>query len=181
MTPPLALVFGAALILLAGCAHAQRRAATTKRAALEALRSEVVDEIPRWMRENRLPARARRGAVVFATSGCTTCHTYLGSGTRNLGARDLSAAGRSHGRRFFTRYVANPARFANNVMPSFAALGRRRLNQLGVFLGVLYDQNVEGCIHRDRGSSTHCVPSWFRVKKKAAPSSTSPSAHIRPP
>jgi hypothetical protein len=134
VTPPLALVFGAALILLAGCAHAQRRAATTKRAALEALRSEVVDEIPRWMRENRLPARTRPGAIVFATSGCTACHTYLGPGTRNLGARDLSAAGRSHGSRFFARYVANPARFEDQVMPSFAGLGRRRLHELGLFL-----------------------------------------------
>ena len=35
---------------------------------------------------------------------------------------------------FFERYVADPRRFGNRVMPRFANLGRERLHDLAVFL-----------------------------------------------
>ena len=100
----------------------------------EALASEVVRDVPRWGRVERLPAGAVAGARLFATSGCTACHTYLGAGSSNLGGRDLSAVGRRHGVRFFERFVAQPARFGNAVMPRFAALGRTNLHRLAIFL-----------------------------------------------
>jgi cbb3-type cytochrome oxidase cytochrome c subunit len=71
---------------------------------------------------------------VFARSGCTACHTYLGSGSSNLGAPDLSAIGRGQNAAFFKQYVADPSKFGNNVMPKFASLGDKLLTQLSVFL-----------------------------------------------
>jgi hypothetical protein len=38
--------------------------------------------------------QAVRGARIFAQVGCLNCHTYLGDGTQNLGAPDLTAIGR---------------------------------------------------------------------------------------
>lgn len=81
-----------------------------------------------------LPASARPGAQVFRASGCTNCHTYRGSGSRNVGGSDLTTVGRRHGRRFFERFVAHPEAFGNDVMPPFSALGRQRLRQLAIFL-----------------------------------------------
>lgn len=99
-----------------------------------ALSSNVQGAVPRWMGENHLPQRARAGATLFATSGCTNCHTYLKSGTRNLGAPDLSAIGRHAPVPYFELYVAAPNRFGDRVMPPFKSLGRKRLHQLAVFL-----------------------------------------------
>ena len=75
------------------------------------------------------------GAKVFASSGCTACHTYLGTGSSNLGAPDLSAIGKGgRGVQGFATYVTDPSKFGNTVMPKFAALGATKLHQLGEFL-----------------------------------------------
>jgi hypothetical protein len=101
--------------------------------ATESLASEIDGQVPRWVRVEKLPQAAVPGAYLFARSGCTACHTYLGVGSSNLGGRDLSAAGRRHGVSFFERFVAHPQRFGS-VMPEFAALGRVNLHRLAVFL-----------------------------------------------
>ena len=76
------------------------------------------------------------GAKLFAESGCLSCHTYLGIGSRNLGADDLTSIGRGPRRlRFFERYVADPRRFGNDVMPRYGNLGGpRQLRDLAIFL-----------------------------------------------
>ena len=105
--------------------------------AKEALASEVVQAVPTWAQRQGFAddKDAVAGATVFATSGCTACHTYLGTGSSNLGAPDLSAIGKSgQGPNFFSTYVADPSKYGNNVMPKFAALGQTKLHQLGVFL-----------------------------------------------
>ncbi len=56
--------------------------------AKEALASEVVGAVPGWVKKENLPANAVPGAKLFAQSGCLTCHTYLGTGSCNLGAPD---------------------------------------------------------------------------------------------
>src|ERR1041384_5001890 len=61
--------------------------------AKEALGSELEGGVPTWVKENNLPPAAAPGATLFAQSGCLTCHTYLGSGSSNLGAPDLSDIG----------------------------------------------------------------------------------------
>jgi quinol---cytochrome c reductase cytochrome c subunit, bacillus type len=105
--------------------------------AKEALASEVVQAVPTWaaregFKDNK---QAVAGATVFASSGCTACHTYLGTGSSNLGAPDLSSIGTNgKGVQGFANYVADPSKFGNNVMPKFASLGQDKLTQLGEFL-----------------------------------------------
>jgi quinol---cytochrome c reductase cytochrome c subunit, bacillus type len=105
--------------------------------AKEALASEVVAAVPTWAERQGFQnnADAVEGAKIFASSGCTACHTYLGTGSSNLGAPDLSDIGTS-GRTAaqFADYVADPSKFGNNVMPKFESLGEQQLNQLGEFL-----------------------------------------------
>ena len=56
-------------------------------------------------------------------------------GPANVGAPELSDIG-SSGQTvdFFHRYVANPAAFGNNVVPSFQNLGDENLNAVATFL-----------------------------------------------
>ena len=105
--------------------------------AKEALASEVIGAVPSWAQREGFAdnADAVAGAKIFATSGCTACHTYLGTGSSNLGAPDLSAIGKSgQGSDFFAKYVSDPSQYGNNVMPKFASLGQQKLKQLGTCL-----------------------------------------------
>jgi quinol---cytochrome c reductase cytochrome c subunit, bacillus type len=104
--------------------------------AKEALASEVIANVPTWVKEEHLPAAAVPGAKLFATAGCTACHTYLGSGSSNLGAPDLSEIGtRNLGIAFQIRHLQCPSCVnAGSPMPKFASLGTARLHQLAVFL-----------------------------------------------
>jgi len=105
--------------------------------ARESLASEVVQAVPNWAKREGFAnnPQAVAGAKLFAQSGCTACHTYLGTGSSNLGAPDLSAIGKSgRGVQGFATYVTDPSKFGNNVMPKFAALGDTKLHALGEFL-----------------------------------------------
>ena len=105
--------------------------------AKEALASEVVQAVPSWAQQQGFADNkdAVAGATIFASSGCTACHTYLGTGSSNLGAPDLSAIGKGGlGVDGFANYVKDPSKAGNNVMPKFAALGDAKLHQLGEFL-----------------------------------------------
>jgi menaquinol-cytochrome c reductase cytochrome b/c subunit len=103
--------------------------------AKEALASEVIGAVPDWTKKNHLPQSAVPGAKLFAQSGCTACHTYLGTGSSNVGAPDLSAIGKGNqGVDFFQKYVADPSKYGNNVMPKFASLGQQRLHEIAIFL-----------------------------------------------
>jgi menaquinol-cytochrome c reductase cytochrome b/c subunit len=105
--------------------------------AKEALASEVLQAVPTWAQRQGFAdnAAAVEGAKVFASSGCTACHTYLGTGSSNLGAPDLSSIGKNgQGPTFFSNYVSDPSKFGNTVMPKFASLGQQKLQQLGEFL-----------------------------------------------
>jgi mono/diheme cytochrome c family protein len=76
------------------------------------------------------------GAKLFATAGCTACHTYAGSGGSNLGAPDLTAiANRNLGIATQIKHLQNPSSVTpGSPMPPFASLGLTRLHQLAVFL-----------------------------------------------
>jgi mono/diheme cytochrome c family protein len=93
-------------------------------------------DVPRWVKAEHLPKKAIRGAVIFAGSGCTACHTYAGSGGSNLNAPDLTSIGRRHlGIRFEINHLKCPACVnPGSPMPSFRGLGAKRLHQLAVFL-----------------------------------------------
>jgi menaquinol-cytochrome c reductase cytochrome b/c subunit len=107
--------------------------------AKEALGSELIrDGVPQeWAVEQGFEgnAAAEAGAKLFAQAGCMNCHTYLGSGSSNQGAPDLSEVGtRKHGVETFKAYLSNPAQFGNKVMSSYSFLGDENLTNLGTFL-----------------------------------------------
>jgi cytochrome c2 len=128
---PVAIV--AAVLVVLSMGVLTYKGATAK----EALASEVVQAVPTWAAQQGFQdnKQAVAGATIFASSGCTACHTYLGTGSSNLGAPDLSSIGKNgRGVQGFANYVADPSKFGNNVMPKFASLGQAKLTQLGEFL-----------------------------------------------
>jgi ubiquinol-cytochrome c reductase cytochrome b subunit/menaquinol-cytochrome c reductase cytochrome b/c subunit len=107
--------------------------------AEEALGSELIaDGVPvEWAEAQGFVGneRAEAGAELFAESGCLNCHTYLGTGSSNLGAPELSEVGASErGVQFFVDYLTNPADFGNRVMISYGYLGEENLLDLATFL-----------------------------------------------
>ena len=118
-----------ALSVTGGCLHADDDVRLTPRTFGE----QVVDS---WIEEYGLPERARTGGEIFAAIGCLTCHTYLDSGVRSLGGRDLSAIGAKPGRdeAYFARYVVDPRRFGNTVMPRYGSLTASQVEALAAFL-----------------------------------------------
>jgi menaquinol-cytochrome c reductase cytochrome b/c subunit len=104
--------------------------------ANEALASEVKQNIPKWIKDEKLPPEAKPGALLFATAGCTACHTYDGAGGSNLGAPDLTSIGtRGLGIATQIQHLKDPSSVTpGSQMPPFASLGDERLHQLAVFL-----------------------------------------------
>jgi len=104
--------------------------------ASEALASEVILQVPSWIKAEKLPPAAQPGAKLFAVAGCTACHTYLGSGGSQLGAPDLTSIGTRHlGIDFQIRHLKCPSCVnPGSPMPKFASLGEKTLRQLAIFL-----------------------------------------------
>ena len=104
--------------------------------AKEALASEVVQAVPSWAQRQGFASNAEAvaGAKIFASSGCTACHTYLGTGSSNQGAPDLSAeATRGKSKQQLMAYIRDPSQFGNNIMPKFG-FSDQQLSQLAAFL-----------------------------------------------
>ena len=106
--------------------------------AKEAIASEVKAAIPSWAKKQGFAGnkQALAGANLFAESGCTNCHTYLGTGSSNLGAPDLSAEGaKGKGIQFQISHLKCPSCVnPGSPMPAFSSLGDQRLRQLATFL-----------------------------------------------
>ena len=104
--------------------------------AKEALASEVVGAVPSWQKKEKLPPQSLPGARLFAQSGCTSCHTYLGTGSSNLGAPDLTEIGQKHlGIDFQVRHLKCPSCVnPGSPMPSFASYPTSDLRKLATFL-----------------------------------------------
>jgi len=114
---------------LAGCASARSPSPH------ESLGSEVDAKASEWVKREHLAGAAARGAHLFAQVGCLSCHTYAGTGARNLGARDLTRVGRRRSARSIERYVANPRRFGDKLMPVFGeAFSARQVGDIAAFL-----------------------------------------------
>src|SRR6266542_1564748 len=96
-------------------------------AAKEAIPSEVIPLVPKWAAEQGFANNptAVAGAKLFAQAGCTNCHTYLGTGTSNLGAPDLSEEGAMNkGIKFQVDHLKCPSCVnPGSQMPSFGELG----------------------------------------------------------
>ena len=110
--------------------------------AEEALGSELVEAVPEWAEKQGFEdnPEAIAGAELFAQTGCAQCHVYLGVGSTNLGAPELTEIGATdRGIEYFGDYVANPSEFGNNVMPRFGeefggSLNDEQLTQIATFL-----------------------------------------------
>jgi menaquinol-cytochrome c reductase cytochrome b/c subunit len=105
----------------------------TAKESLGSVPQEVLDD---WQRQNNLPEEALAGANIFGTVGCQQCHVYLGVGSANVGAPELSDIGAQEGKDadYFARYVADPTQFGNTVMPRYEGLGDENLQAIGRFL-----------------------------------------------
>jgi len=127
---PVALVAGVLVIL--SMAVLTWKGAT----AQEALASEIIQDVPKWQTDEKLPDAAMPGAQLFARAGCTACHTYDGAGGSNLGAPDLTAEGsKGRGKDFQIRHLKCPSCVnSGSPMPKFESLGEERLRQLAIFL-----------------------------------------------
>jgi menaquinol-cytochrome c reductase cytochrome b/c subunit len=127
---PVAMVAG--VLVIASMAVLTWKGAVAK----EALASEVIADVPSWIKAEHLPPAAVAGAKLFATAGCTACHTYLGTGSSNLGAPDLTSIGsRGLGIDFQIRHLQCPSCVTpGSPMPKFASLGTARLRDLAIFL-----------------------------------------------
>ena len=127
---PVAVVAAALTVLSMGVLT--YKGATAK----EALASENIAAVPSWVKREKLPKDAVPGAKLFAVSGCQTCHTYLGAGSSNLGAPDLSAEGsKGKGQKFQIDHLKCPSCVnPGSPMPSFADLGEANLTKLAIFL-----------------------------------------------
>jgi menaquinol-cytochrome c reductase cytochrome b/c subunit len=106
--------------------------------AKEALGSELAALPPEWAKKQGFEgnAKALAGAKLFAEAGCQQCHTYLGSGSSNLGAPDLSEEGKKgRGVQGLADYIADPSKFGNNVMPKFGLqFTKEQIEQIAAFL-----------------------------------------------
>jgi menaquinol-cytochrome c reductase cytochrome b/c subunit len=106
--------------------------------AQEAIASEVKAAIPSWAQKQGFAnnKEALAGANLFAESACVACHTYLGTGSTNLGAPDLSAEGaKNKGIQFQIDHLKCPSCVnPGSPMPVFASLGEKNLHALAVFL-----------------------------------------------
>src|SRR5947208_3501165 len=106
--------------------------------AKEAIAAEVKAAVPSWAKKEGFAGNkeALAGANLFAVSACTNCHTYLGTGSSNLGAPDLSAEGaKGKGIQFQISHLKCPSCVnAGSPMPVFADLGEDNLKKLATFL-----------------------------------------------
>jgi menaquinol-cytochrome c reductase cytochrome b/c subunit len=127
---PVAVV--ASLLVIASMGILTYKGATAE----EALASELVQRVPEWIEENHLPPEAEPGALLFAQSGCMNCHTYLGDGSANLGAPDLTEEGANgRGVEWQIEHLRCPACLnPGSQMPSYAGLADEQLRNLAIFL-----------------------------------------------
>ncbi len=102
----------------------------------ESLKSQNLQRVPDWVRQNHLPPAAVPGGVLFAKIGCLNCHRYLGVGGGFKGAPDLTAEGlKNRGVSWQIRHLKCPGCLVpGSPMPSFTALGPARIRRLAIFL-----------------------------------------------
>jgi menaquinol-cytochrome c reductase cytochrome b/c subunit len=129
---PVALVGAVLVVLTMGVLT--YKGATAK----ESLGEENLTHVASWAQKQHFAgnAEAVAGAKLFAVTGCLNCHTYLGVGSHNLGAPDLSDEGsKNKGIAFQIAHLKCPSCVTpGSPMPPFANQGAKNLRELAVFL-----------------------------------------------
>ena len=101
--------------------------------ARESLSSEAVEAVDEWAQKQGFEnnEQALAGARLFAGVGCLGCHSYLGTGTPNLGAPALDTIGRTdRGVDGFVAFLKNPP----PAMAQFRNLSEDNMRKLAAFL-----------------------------------------------
>jgi menaquinol-cytochrome c reductase cytochrome b/c subunit len=99
--------------------------------ARESLGSEALAAVDTWsQQQGGFNAEEREGAEIFAQVGCLQCHIYLGSGSANLGAPELSEVGQTRDADSIVAFLQNPP----PAMAQFAGLGEEIHRKLAAFL-----------------------------------------------
>ncbi|HEY7195951.1 MAG TPA: c-type cytochrome [Gaiellaceae bacterium] len=129
---PVAVV--AALLVIASMGILTYKGATAK----ESLASENIELVPEWAKKQGFAdnEKAVAGARLFAESGCMNCHTYLGAGSSNLGAPDLSEEGtKGRGIQFQINHLKCPSCVnPGSPMPAFTTFTDQQYEELATFL-----------------------------------------------
>jgi cbb3-type cytochrome oxidase cytochrome c subunit len=122
----------AALLVVASMGVLTYKGATAE----ESLGSENLVLVPQWVQQQNLSADGEEGAKIFAQAGCMGCHTYLGAGSPNLGAPDLSDEGsKGRGEEFQIAHLKCPSCVnPGSPMPPFPSFTDEQYQQLAAFL-----------------------------------------------
>jgi hypothetical protein len=106
--------------------------------ARESLGSETVGLVPEWAAQQGYEdnEEALAGARLFAEAGCLQCHVYMGAGSANLGAPELTDEGsKNKGVEWQIEHLKCPSCVnPGSPMPSYTRLGDENLRNLAVFL-----------------------------------------------
>jgi menaquinol-cytochrome c reductase cytochrome b/c subunit len=127
---PVAIV--AALLVIASMGILTYKGATAR----ESLAGENVALVPEWVQQQGLSDQGEQGANIFAQAGCMNCHTYLGAGSTNLGAPDLTTEGsKGKGKQFQIDHLKCPSCVTpGSPMPAFPDFTNEQYDQLATFL-----------------------------------------------
>lgn len=115
--------------------------------AEESLGSEVIEAVPEWAERQGFADNedALAGAELFAQSGCLNCHLYLGAGSPNLGAPELTDEGtKQKGVQWQVDHLKCPSCVTpGSPMPAYAQLGDENLNKIAAFLEASKGEQAE--------------------------------------
>jgi menaquinol-cytochrome c reductase cytochrome b/c subunit len=128
---PVAVV--AAALTIASMGVLTYKGATAEEAGLGA---EAEVQVNEWAERQGLDEQGRQGALLFAQSGCMNCHTYLGAGSSNLGAPDLTDEGtKGRGIEWQIAHLKCPdCETPGSQMPPFTQFTDEQYQQLAQFL-----------------------------------------------
>ena len=102
------------------------------------VREGASGNVPEWVARNQLPEVAVEGAQLFSEIGCMSCHTYLGEGSSNVGAPDLSEeARRNRGVEWQIDHMDNPQAITpGSAMQAYPRerIGEENLRKIAIFL-----------------------------------------------
>ena len=92
--------------------------------------------VEQWIEAGNIPGEVGPGALLFADSGCLSCHIYLGAGSQNLGAPELTNEGqRGRGVEFQIQHLMNPQSVTpGSQMPPFPNFTDQEYQDLAAFL-----------------------------------------------
>jgi quinol---cytochrome c reductase cytochrome c subunit, bacillus type len=124
---PVAVV--AALLVVASMGVLTYKGATAEEAS-----GEVEQIVADWNQEQNFTQEAREGAVLFAQSGCLSCHLFEGTG--GTVGPDLTEEGtRGRGKEWQIAHLKDPdSRTPGSSMPAFTDFTDQQYDQLATFL-----------------------------------------------